>query len=338
MAKITILVAVYNAEKYLHKCLDSLTNQTYDDIQIICIDDASTDSSLDIINDYAAKDKRIKVLHLDKNHGQAYARNEGLKVANGELITAVDADDWLAKDAIADAVQVFTDHPLTDSVLFDVQYIFPDGHSHGYCWNYPTDKYKSLKDGSFESMDGYGAFVASLSWQIHGWTIDKAKLFHEYPYDDTCRFYSDDNTAHLHFLASREVRCCKGKYYYRQNLMSTTHHIGVGRMDWMLAADSMRRQLETLKMPEAILCIWEWERWKIIIGCYWLYYVHREELSLQDRKYCIAQIRKSWEGVNIHRLKGKPLWKLGWYPCKGHWKLFQLEENLYFFLRWMIGR
>lgn len=338
MAKVTILVAVYNAEKYLRKCLGSLISQTFENIQIVCIDDASTDSSLDIANGYAAKESRLEVVHLDDNHGQAYARNEGLKVAKGDLITAVDADDWLAPDAIEEAVRVFATHPLTDSVLFDIQYIYPDGNSHGYHWHYPTDQYRSLSDGSFEEMDGYGAFVASLSWQIHGWTIDRAELFRRYPYDDACRFYSDDNTSHLHFLASREVRCCQGKYFYRQNPKSTTHHVGVGRMDWMLAANSFRDTLEKMHMPSTILNIWEWERWKIIVGCYWFCFIHRKRLSADEIKHCLCLIRNAWEGVKLQRLKEKPIKKFGWYPFVGHWHLFQLEEMLYFGLRWLAGR
>ena len=67
MSKITVLVAIYNAEKYLHKCLDSLVGQTLQDIQIVCINDCSTDSSRSIVEEYASKDKRFVLINLDKN-------------------------------------------------------------------------------------------------------------------------------------------------------------------------------------------------------------------------------------------------------------------------------
>ncbi len=95
--KISIIVPVYNCEKYLEKCLESLINQTLKDIEIICINDGSTDNSLKIIKDYALKDNRIKILSKE-NEGLSAARNDGLKIASGEYIGFVDSDDWVADD------------------------------------------------------------------------------------------------------------------------------------------------------------------------------------------------------------------------------------------------
>lgn len=81
MIKISIIVAVFNDEKHIAECLDSLVEQTLHDIQIICIDDCSTDNSLSIVKQYAARDKRIEVISLEANQGQAKARNIGLKIA-----------------------------------------------------------------------------------------------------------------------------------------------------------------------------------------------------------------------------------------------------------------
>lgn len=338
MATVTILMAVYNAEKFLHKSLGSLIHQTFSDIQIICIDDASKDSSLQILMDYASKDARIEVLHLKENHGQAYARNMGIAKTTGKYICSIDADDWLADDALEKAVKVFENFPETDSVLFNIQYMYPDRHQHGYAWHFTENKYPTFHDGSFQVMSGYDAFIESLGWGIHGWSINNAELFRQYPYDDTCRFYSDDNTSHIHYLHSREVRCCSGIYYYRQNSQSTTHHVGIGRMDWMEAANSMRHQLEVIGMKEDVLCLWEWKRWEIVIDCYWFYFLHWRDLSAGDRQYCKEKIKKAWEGVDLSRLKDQPIYKLGWYPFPHHWRLFSLMEVLYFRMRYLLGR
>ena len=90
MPKVSVLVAVYNAEAFLPQCLDSLLGQTFHDIQVICTDDCSTDGSLKILQDYAARDTRIEVLTLSENGGQAHARNEGLKHAGGEYLSFLD--------------------------------------------------------------------------------------------------------------------------------------------------------------------------------------------------------------------------------------------------------
>ena len=94
---ISIIVPVYNVEKYLRRCLDSLLEQTYSALQIILIDDGSTDASGDICDEYRLKDSRIEVLHK-QNGGVAEARNDGLSLAKGKYIGFVDADDYVEKD------------------------------------------------------------------------------------------------------------------------------------------------------------------------------------------------------------------------------------------------
>lgn len=97
MAKVSVVIPVYNVEKYLERCLDSLLSQTLEDIEIICINDGSTDKSLDILHKYAEKDERITVIN-QKNKGMSYSRNKGLEVATGEYVGFVDSDDYIDKD------------------------------------------------------------------------------------------------------------------------------------------------------------------------------------------------------------------------------------------------
>ena len=92
--KISIIVPVYNLEKYLPRCLNSVCNQTYKNLEIILVDDGSTDKSSDICDNWAKKDSRIIVIHK-KNGGVSSARNAGIKKATGEYIHFVDGDDWL---------------------------------------------------------------------------------------------------------------------------------------------------------------------------------------------------------------------------------------------------
>lgn len=97
MAKISVIVPVYNSEKFLEKCLNSIINQTFKDIEIICIDDGSSDKSLDILKSFETKDKRIRIL-TQKNMGPSCARNKGLEIATGEYVGFVDSDDWIDLD------------------------------------------------------------------------------------------------------------------------------------------------------------------------------------------------------------------------------------------------
>lgn len=98
MPKISVIVPVYNTEKYLHRCIDSILAQTFTDFELLLIDDGSKDNSGKICDEYAAKDSRVRVFHK-ANGGVSSARNLGLDNAQGEWITFVDSDDWVEKDA-----------------------------------------------------------------------------------------------------------------------------------------------------------------------------------------------------------------------------------------------
>ena len=97
--KVSIIVPVYNVEKYLDKCMSSLLGQTLSDIEIICVNDGSTDDSIDILKSYAREDNRIKVVSQE-NQGVSVARNNGFVVANGDYVYFMDSDDFLELDAI----------------------------------------------------------------------------------------------------------------------------------------------------------------------------------------------------------------------------------------------
>ena len=91
---ISVIIPVYNAAEYLPRCLDSILNNTYRNLEIICVNDGSKDSSLEVLNSYAAKDPRVKVIDQE-NAGVSAARNRGLDEATGEYIAFVDSDDWV---------------------------------------------------------------------------------------------------------------------------------------------------------------------------------------------------------------------------------------------------
>lgn len=99
MTKISIIVPVYNEEKHLNRCVDSVLSQTYSELELLLIDDGSTDSSGVICDEYAQKDSRVRVFH-EKNGGVSKARNLGISKANAEWIMFLDSDDYLIKDAL----------------------------------------------------------------------------------------------------------------------------------------------------------------------------------------------------------------------------------------------
>ena len=322
MASVTVLIAVYNAERYLHACLDSLRQQTLGDFQAICVDDASTDGSLQMLRSYAERDSRFEVISLPENVGQARARNIALERARGEYTCFLDSDDWLSPDALQSAVDAFRANEALDCVLFDVAFTDELGSETG---RYQMDK--------FDRMKGSDAFEASLTWKIHGVYMTRTSIYKRFPYDDSSRSYSDDNTTRLHYLTSREVGCCEGVYFYRQHAGSTTHQVSVRRFDYLRANKSMKEQLVEMGVEERLIDVYENVRWLNVIDLYMFYFNNRRALGKEDAARGLNEIKRAWSDIEVNRLTFRNRFKFGYCPIRFSWMLFRCQEELYFTLR-----
>lgn len=326
--KVSVLIAAYNAEKYLKECLDSLLSQSLPEVQIICIDDASTDSTPAILREYAAVHERIVVLTQSVNRGQAEARNLGLTVAAGEFITFLDSDDWLSADALEKAYTVTVQHPRTDTVLLDVCYFYEDtGESAPYA-------YRAAK----KMYTGQEALVLSLDWRIHGIYLIRGSIHKTYPYDTTSRMYSDDNTTHIHFLHSREVRFSDGIYYYRQHPVSNTTRCNIHRFDFMDAGLSLKHSLIAEGLDPEIVSMQENFRWINIVGMY-VYYLRNKQYFLpQERARILERFRFHLRQMDTKLLRIGLKYKFGYIPFKGCFPLFRGQVWLYHRIRRLAGR
>lgn len=122
--KVSIIIPVYNTSDYLSQCLESLVGQTYRNLEIILIDDASKDSSPEICDQYAAKDSRVIVVHK-QNEGASFARKAGIDLASGEYVMFVDSDDWIENDTVSQLVDS-AEMNKADCVLFSYMKEFED--------------------------------------------------------------------------------------------------------------------------------------------------------------------------------------------------------------------
>lgn len=121
MPKISVIMPVYNGEKYLKECLNSLVNQTFKDIEIICVNDCSKDSSLEILNFYAQKDNRVKIINQETNQGQSIGRNIGIQASQGEYIMFIDQDDWYELNTCEEAYNQIKAND-NDLLIFNIRY------------------------------------------------------------------------------------------------------------------------------------------------------------------------------------------------------------------------
>lgn len=313
---VSVLVAAYNAERWVERAIFSLTRQTLRDIEVIIIDDCSTDGTLPLVRSLSARDGRIKVIARTENGGIAKARNSGLAVAMGRYICMLDADDELEPDALALAVAAFKED--IGCVLLRCDYLYPDGRRETFAMPY--------KSG--DTITGQEAFRLSLDWTIHGLYLVRSDIHRRYPYDEQTRYYSDENTTRLHYLASKRVGFCQGGYLYYQHPESATHADSPHRLDTLEAHASLRRQILAAEQDEAAR-IYEPYRWLRIIDAYWYYHLHRRTL---DRKAALERINTAWRTIDRSALPAKLKRKFGYAPMPA-FRLFHLQEWSYFTLR-----
>lgn len=336
----SILMAVYNAESYLKAALQSVIRQTCSSWQLICVDDASTDGSLEILRRYAARDERITVIHKEKNQGQAVARNEALQVACGAYVMMLDADDWLSDDCLEKVAEAFT--PETDSVVLRLMQHYEEpaqagmketGKDAGQPEADCREELYAMPYAEDAVLSGYEAFVASLDWTLHGLYAVRRQIHLRYPYDTSCHLYSDDNTTRLHYLHSREVRFCSGTYFYRKHAQSCTSAISADRFLYMQANLSMRQTLLSEDVPADIVQFYERHRWLNYIDQIWLFISHRHELSPVARK----QVEQSFREV-YSTFSSCPVPPKFGYTRLRSYSLFWAQERLYFLLRRVLFR
>lgn len=114
---ISIIIPSFNSGKYIGRCLDSIASQTYTDLQVLCVDDGSTDGTAELLQDYAHRDKRFELLLSNENGGISAARNRGLAVARGEWVMFIDSDDWIDTDNCEKALETAQRHNA-DTVMW----------------------------------------------------------------------------------------------------------------------------------------------------------------------------------------------------------------------------
>lgn len=148
--KVSVIMPVYNGEKYLQEAIDSILNQTFSDFEFIIIDDGSTDNSWNIVQNNAEKDKRIVVVRNEKNLGICLTLNKGLKAAKGQYIARMDCDDISSSDRLAIQVNFMDEHPEYGAIGSDVR-IFGENISSPYLFSFDEDWRMCVADMIFST-------------------------------------------------------------------------------------------------------------------------------------------------------------------------------------------
>ena len=221
MTKVSIIVPFHNVEKYISKCLSSLMYQSLEDIEIICVNDASTDKSKEIVQKYIENDNRIIILNTEILSGQSYARNIGLEVASGEYIGYVDSDDWCSLDMFEkldnSAKENNSDITFCTATLYDdIEQTFHNNDYYG-----------------LKSFEHYGQSVFNAGEAKNDILSNPAVLWnkiyrHDFLLENNIKFqegyiYEDLPYAMETFIKAKRMNIVwENLYFYRQNRRFST--------------------------------------------------------------------------------------------------------------------
>lgn len=167
---ISVVVPVYNAEKYLDRCVSSIANQTYKNLEIILVDDGSADNSFEICKLWEKKDKRVKVIHSNVNIGTMAARKAGIAVAHGDYIGFVDSDDWIDKDMYGYLLKILLQNSAQISAIQ-----LREMHADAVAVEGQNSPSESLKIYDFNSI------VKSVKWGSMCKSLYEKTLFNDLP-------------------------------------------------------------------------------------------------------------------------------------------------------------
>lgn len=200
---VSIIIPVYNVEKYLRHCINSIIHQTYQNLEIILVDDGSTDNCGYICDEFARKDKRIKVIHKE-NGGLSDARNEGLKVASGDFLAFVDSDDWVDLRLFEMVMSSFESH-FVDIVCFGSYKT--DGRNKTTCFT-------TLKEIEWTRAEALTELCKNDRIESHVWDkVYKKELF-ENTFFPVGKYYEDVYIMHRVFMKAKSVLFIDAPLYY----------------------------------------------------------------------------------------------------------------------------
>lgn len=204
---VTVFVPVYNGEKYLEQTLNCIQQQTYTNIEVLLVDDSSTDGSLYILNQFTEKDARFKVFVKENGGIVAKSMNFIMPKINGDYFFYASQDDIFSLDIIEKMVQR-QNETSADSVLPDMEFYFQNQQN--------NKKIIGLNGDKTIELSGKEALIASLDWSIHGFALFKSNLLKPefFPED---AFDSDEYVTRKLFLKSNKVVFSDGLFQYRQD-------------------------------------------------------------------------------------------------------------------------
>ena len=233
---VSVIVPVYNSEKFLQEALKSIREQTYSNIEVLMIDDGSTDASPHICDDFAREDERFRVIHQE-NKGPSAARNRGIDEAKGEYITFVDNDDLLHKDYVKILYDLCVEHQCDIALTKSFPFLEEDTIPYGE----PETKltFMDRKQLSIQLLDmGWTGLAVTMA------KLFKRSLFQNIRFNEQRIIGDDDSTIYLLYWASdKSVLFQSPLYFYRSKRKGSITHSDY-KLSWLTGVDAFKERME----------------------------------------------------------------------------------------------
>jgi len=217
---LTVIVPCYNAENYLDKCISSIAGQTYPNLEILLIDDGSTDNTGNICDIWHAKDSRVRVIHK-QNEGLPYTRKTGIENATAELVTFVDCDDWIDKNMYTDMIAALLS-TNSDIAQCDFCFVYEDGRM-----EHRVEKHTNSIT-ILGKTEGVKMILKDQTWRVSFWTkIYKKSLFDHITFPKGRMWGEDYINLELFHTATQTVFVDRAYYFYFQRNDSFIRRINI---------------------------------------------------------------------------------------------------------------
>lgn len=246
--KVSVIIPVYNVEKYLNRCVDSVINQTYKNLEIILVDDGSPDNCSRLCDEYAEKDDRVNVIHKE-NGWLSSARNAGMDIMTGDYVTFIDSDDYVKENMIERMVELMKEHNA------DVVQV-------GYCsdenefYNDKTDFSEKIIEGN----DNIKAFIDGIMYVMAWGKLYHSKTIADFRFLENLRCVEDEEFGLRFYKNVNKTVLCDEKmyFYFQENQNSIMKNIMKNREKELLRLDTFYN-VYTLAEEREKECKWLYE-------------------------------------------------------------------------------
>lgn len=234
--KISVIVPIYKVENYLAKCVDSIINQTYKNLEIILVDDGSPDKCPQMCDEYAKNDSRIKVIHKE-NGGLSDARNAGMKIATGKYISFIDSDDWVSADffKVLYDTMIDSESDIVECDVLKVDEEKPD---------LSVNDFKEVK--VFDKQTGLSMLISEKEFHQHVWNkLYKAEVALSVPFERGKLNEDEFWTYQIFGQAKKVAKVSKSLYFYLQRTGSImAESYSLRRLDALEAKAQRQKYIE----------------------------------------------------------------------------------------------